>query len=119
MDTDKKDHLKILIGIITVVLLIKLNITDIKILMLVALAEGYVYKMLNLSYSRNVWFLGKSYNKNAYNIVVEIVLSISRVFIIGLLLLLNTNLYNSIFILIIISSLMKFFKFDDGKGGYE
>ncbi len=118
MDRDKKDYL-ILSGVLgSAVYLLKLNIIDSGIMLLIGLFEGLVDKMYEVAFNRNLYALGHHYEGIGYIVAIEGLQNFSRILItllFALLLLdLSTVLYVSAFMLIITGLI----GFDDGKGGY-
>ena len=119
IDKEKKDYL-ILSGVLgCLVYLFKLNIIDTGILLLVALFEGLVDKMYEVSFNRNLYALGHKNESILYVTIIEGLQNFSRLIIVlvfGLLFVdINTILYISAFMLIITGLV----GFDDGYGGYK
>ena len=118
MDKDKHDYLRLITFILGTIFLVKLNITNPYLIAIIALLEGYVAKMHTVSYSRNIWYLGKNYNTVNYNFIMEMITNISRFLIIGIFYFMKLDIITCIFIGIILFGITCIFKFDDGKGGY-
>ena len=118
MDKNKKDYLRLATIILCTLYFAKLCTTNVTIIAVIALLEGYLSKIHTTSYSRDIWFLGKNFNPEAYNFILETITNIGRLIIIIMFLLLGFNIKQVLFISIVIFFISSFFKFDDGKGGY-
>lgn len=118
MDRDKKDYL-MLTGILSAfVYLLKLNITDTLLFLVIGLLEGLTDRMYDMAYTRNLYALGKHYHRVSYIGFLEGLFNIVRVIIMLFFLYVikdfNLFLYISAFMLFITGLT----GFDDGKGGY-
>jgi hypothetical protein len=118
MDRDKKDYL-ILSGVLgCLIYLLKLNVVDTGLMLLIGLAEGLIDKMYEVAFNRNLYALGHHYDGVGYTVVTEGVQNIGRIIITLIFILFTIDLklilYISAFGLIITGLI----GFDDGKGGY-
>lgn len=119
MDKNKKDYLRLVTIILCILYFLKLSSTNSIIIAIIALLEGYLSKIHTTSYSRDIWFLGKNCNPEAYNFILETITNVGRLIIITMFILLGFNIKQVLFISIIMFLISSFFKFDDGKGGYH
>lgn len=118
MDRDKKDYL-VLSGVLgCVVYLLKMNITDTGLMLLIGLFEGLVEKMYDLAFNRNLYALGHHYEGFGYPVLMEGIQNMSRIIIILFFVIFSVDLKAIIYIsafMLIVTGLVGF---DDGKGGY-
>lgn len=118
MDKDKKDYLVLsgLLGALAYIL--KLNIIDSLLLLVVAFFEGLVDRMYDTAYNRNLYALGKQFDKISYIGFLEGMQNMVRVVI----MLIFIYLIKDIRLFLYISALMLILTglngYDDGEGGY-
>ncbi len=118
MDKEKKDYL-ILSGLLgCIVYLLKLNITDTGLILLIGLAEGIADKMYEVAFNRNLYALGHHYERRGYATAMEGLQNISRVIIIFLTFIFLENLKTMLYIAALMLVVTGIVGFDDGEGGY-
>jgi hypothetical protein len=118
MDREKKDYL-ILSGVLgAIIYILKLNIKETSLMLLIGLAEGLTDKMYEVAFNRNLYALGHHYDGAFYSVGMEGLQNIGRVFIVLLAIAMGIDLKAYLYIsafMLIISGLIGF---DDGAGGY-
>ncbi|MGI6325059.1 MAG: hypothetical protein ACOXZS_03875 [Bacilli bacterium] len=118
MDQDKKDYLNLAIILLSTIFLIKLEITNATSMIIIVLFEGLASRMHITSFTRNLYSLGKNYDKASYLCVYEIITNSTLILIFDLALVFFRDLTTFLYIGTLVFLLSSFIKFDDGKGGY-
>ncbi len=118
MDQDKNDYLNIAVLLLGLIFLIKLNVLDAVVMVVVAILEGLVSRMHLTSLTRNIYSLGKNYDVASYLVIYETFSNIPLVLIFTFGLLFINNLSMFLYIATFLFLVAGFVKFNDGKGGY-
>lgn len=118
MDRDKKDYL-ILSGVLgCIVYLLKLNVFDVGLILLIGLFEGLADKMYEVAFNRNLYALGHHYESTGYAVAMEGLQNLSRVIIVLFVALFIGDLRIMLYISALMLVVTGLVGFDDGKGGY-
>lgn len=119
MDENKRDYKYIASTGIFITLILKLLITRKFIYLFLGLVEGVFLKLDDMIYTRNIYYLGKSYLSDSYNKFLELMQTVSRILLFIILLIFRNDIKVMIAICSLLVFITIFLKFDDGKGGYE
>lgn len=119
MDKNKKDYLKISSIFLGIIYLLKININNTKIFLLIMFFEGIMKSALDTIVLRNTYVYGKNYEIPNYIEFIELLNNITRSVFLIIFYILGLNLKIIIIISIIGILINAFVKFDDGKFGYK
>lgn len=118
MDKEKKDYL-ILSGVLgCAIYLLKLNIVDTGLMLLIGLGEGLSDKMYEVAFNRNLYALGHQYEPIGYVVLVEGIQNMSRIVIIILLAAFAIDLKTILYVSSLMLVITGLVGFDDGNAGY-
>ncbi len=81
MDKSKKDYLIVSSLFVTIIWILKLNITSSLLMIIIALFQGLSERMYEVSNSRNMYSLGKHYDSMIYIMITESIYNIARIII--------------------------------------
>lgn len=119
MDKNKKDYLKISSILLALIYILKINIKESKIFLIIIFFEGIFKSALDTIILRNTYAYGKNYEITNYIKFTELLNNITRVIFLVIFYTLNLSLKTIIIISIIGIIINAFIKFDDGKYGYK
>jgi hypothetical protein len=119
MDKNKKDYLGIMCILLLILWIIKLNIYNSNIMLLIIFIEGVFVYGLEAIILRNIYSLGKDYKVLSYNMFIEIIKNVDRGIILLIFIIFNIKLKIILYIAVITLFISSFIKMDDGKSGYK
>lgn len=119
MDKNKKDYLKISSIFLGIIYLLKINIDNTKIFLIIMFFEGVMKSALDAIVLRNTYVYGKNYKTPNYIEFIELLNNITRTIFLLIFYIIGLNLKTIIIISIIGILINAFIKFDDGKYGYK
>lgn len=119
MDKKQKDYLSFMCILLGVTWLLKLNLFNVYIFMILTIFEGVSKYGLDTIVLRNIYCYGRDYEALKYNTYIENIRNFSRVIISFFLIIFNTTI-NAIIIIGAVSLFVSaFIKLDAGKYGYK
>ena len=119
MDKNKKDYLKISSLLLALIYILKINITNANIFLIIIFLEGVFKSALDTIILRNTYAYGKNYEVTNYIKFTELLNNITRTIFLIIFYILDLSLKTIIIISIIGIITNAFIKYDDGKYGYK
>lgn len=119
MDKNKKDYLKISSLLLALIYLLKINIINTYIFLIIIFFEGVFKSALDTIILRNTYAYGKNYEVTNYIEFIELLNNITRTIFLIIFYFFNLSLKTIIIISIIGIIFNALIKFDDGKYGYK
>jgi hypothetical protein len=102
LDDTKRNYISLSALLISIVFILKLNMSSVYMVLFLAFAQGIIEKMYDVSYNKGFYELSKYVDRSSYNLIYELIENVSKVIFLPLFLLITTDLKTMLYLSILL-----------------
>jgi predicted MFS family arabinose efflux permease len=102
LDDTKRNYISLSALLISIVFILKLNMSSVYMVLFLAFAQGIIEKMYDVSYNKSFYELSKYVDRSSYNLIYELIENVSKVIFLPLFLLITTDLKTMLYLSILL-----------------